>query len=167
MSSALVLNASYEPLCVVSSRRALLLLLNDKAELLHAGEGEFHAEKVSFPVPSVVRLTHYVRVPYHAGTAVSRRAIFMRDDGRCQYCNATAESIDHVVPKSKGGAHTWENVVAACRPCNSRKRDRLLEETNFVLRRPPAQPKQRVWLLAHRGREQPLWSQYLGSALTA
>lgn len=165
MSRALVLNASFEPLCVVSVRRALLLMLTDKAELLHAGTGKFHSERASFPVPTVVRLRNFVKVPYHAGKSLNRRAVFVRDGGRCQYCNAAAESIDHVIPRSKGGLHTWENVVAACRACNSRKRDRLLEETNFVLRREPTQPRQRVWLLSNSN-SNPDWEQYLGVAET-
>lgn len=165
MSRALVLNASNEALCVVSAQRALLLMLTGKAELLHAGNGKFHAEKISFPVPTVVRLTHFVKVPYHAGKSLNRRAVFVRDGGRCQYCNAAAESIDHIVPRSKGGAHTWENVVAACRSCNSRKRDRLLEDTNFVLRTQPGQPRRRVWLLSNSNTN-PDWDQYLGIAET-
>jgi len=160
VSRALVLNASYEPLCVVSRRRALLLTLNDKSEMLHAAEGLFHAERESFAIPSVVRLKHYVKVPYHAGMALNRRAVFMRDANKCQYCDAAAESIDHVIPRSRGGTHTWENLVAACRSCNSRKRDRLLEETTFRLRRPPAAPRQRVWLMAYRDAE-PIWQSYL------
>lgn len=161
MSGALILNASYEPLCIVSPRRALLLTLNNKAELLHASEGVFRSEKATFEVPSVVRLLHYVKVPFHAGMAVSKRAVFMRDGQRCQYCNGAAESIDHVIPKSRGGTHTWENVVAACRSCNSRKRDRLLEETSFVLKQLPARPRQRVWLLASVEKSNPDWVKYI------
>ena len=166
MSRALVLNASYEPLCVVSSRRALLLILNGKAQVLHAGADQFRSERHCFTAPSVIRLTYFVKVPYSAGLSLNRRAVFLRDGGRCQYCDAAAESIDHVVPRSRGGAHTWENVVAACRACNSRKRDRLLEETNFVLRQPPAAPRQRVWLLSYRSGTNPDWDQYLPTRQT-
>ena len=161
MASALVLNASYEPLCVVSGRRALLLMLNGKAEVLHESDEVFHAEKISFVAPSVVRLRHYVKVPYHAGKTVSRRAVFLRDGGRCQYCDKTAESLDHVIPRSRGGSHTWENVVAACRSCNNRKRDRLLEETNFVLRKTPVMPKDRVWMLSFSAKSNPDWERYI------
>lgn len=160
MSRALVLNASYEPLCVVSSRRALLLTLNAKAEMVHESAEVFHSERNAWVVPSVVRLRHYVKVPYRAGITVNRRAVFLRDSGKCQYCNAAAESIDHIIPRSRGGTHTWENVVAACRPCNSKKRDRLLEETNFVLRSRPREPKQRIWLAAFD--PMPEWVGYLG-----
>jgi 5-methylcytosine-specific restriction endonuclease McrA len=164
MSRALVLNASYEPLCVVSARRALLLTLNAKAEMVHESDEVFHSERSAWTVPSVVRLLHYVKVPYRAGIAVNRRAVFLRDGGKCQYCNAAAESIDHIIPRSRGGTHTWENVVAACRPCNSKKRDRLLEETNFVLRSYPREPKQRIWLASFN--PMPEWMHYLGATET-
>ena len=167
MSRALILNASYEPLCVVSTRRALLLVLADKAELVSATEAVFHSERVSFPEPSVVRLTYYVKVPYQARIALNRRAVFARDGSRCQYCGAAAENIDHVIPRSKGGTHTWDNVVAACRPCNTRKEDRLLSETTMRLRRPPHVPRERVWILVATGGVRPDWEPYLGTALSA
>lgn len=166
MSRALVLNASYEALCVVSCRRALLLILDDKAELLHGTGRHFHSERAAFAEPSVVRLCHYVKVPYQTRVALNRRAVFARDGHRCQYCGAAAENIDHVVPRSRGGTHTWDNVVAACRPCNTRKEDRLLHETTLTLRRPPFQPRERIWLLI--GGVHPEWQPYLAaSALSA
>src|ERR1700736_5971533 len=109
MSRALVLNASFEPLCVVSTRRALLLLLDAKAELVHATDRRFHSERAVFPEPSGVRLSYYVRVPYQARIALNRRAVFARDGHRCQYCGASAENIDHVIPPSRGGPPAWDN----------------------------------------------------------
>lgn len=162
MSRALVLNASYEPLCVVATRRALVLVLDDKAELLSATSNVFRSARASFQEPSVVRLVTYVRVPYRTRVALNRRAIFTRDDHRCQYCGSAAENIDHVVPRSRGGVHSWENVVAACRPCNSRKEDRLLSEvTSMHLRRQPAAPAGRVWMLLAIGGMRPEWRPYL------
>ena len=102
MSRALVLNASFEPLCVVSTRRALLLVLDAKAELLHDTGRRFHAQRIAIPEPSVVRLAHYVKVPYQARIALNRRAVFARDGHRCQYCGSAAENIDHVIPRSRG-----------------------------------------------------------------
>ncbi|MGH9063317.1 MAG: HNH endonuclease [Acidimicrobiales bacterium] len=163
MSRSLVLNATYEALAVVPSRRALLLLLSEKAELVHATERLFRSERAAFPEPSVVRLSYYVRVPYQRRVALNRRAVFARDGHRCQYCGATAENIDHVIPRSRGGTHTWDNVVAACRPCNTRKEDRLLTETGLTLRRLPFQPRERTWLLAGGG-VRPDWEPYLASA---
>ncbi len=166
MSRALVLNATYEPLCVVAARRALVLLLGDKAELVHATDRQFHSERATFPEPSVVRLAYYVKVPYQARVALNRRAVFARDGHRCQYCGSAAENIDHVIPRSKGGTHTWDNVVAACRPCNARKEDRLLHETGLALRRVPMVPRERNWILAATGAMRPDWEPYLGSAAT-
>jgi 5-methylcytosine-specific restriction endonuclease McrA len=156
-----VLNASFEPLCVVPTRRALMLVLVDKAELVHQTGAYFHSERAAFPEPSVVRLCHYVRVPFQTRVALNRRAVFARDNHRCQYCGATAENIDHVVPRSRGGTHTWDNVVAACRRCNSRKEDHLLHETNMALRRVPRIPRERIWILASTGAVRSDWEQYL------
>src|SRR5579862_4247881 len=165
---ALVLNATFEPLGIVSSRRALLLVLATRAELVHATEAVFHAERVALPEPSVVRLARYVRVPHNRMVAVNRRTVFARDGHRCQYCGSTAESIDHVMPRSRGGLHAWDNVVAACRRCNTRKEDRLPHEAGLVLRSAPMAPRQRVWLLAMSGGAREDWAQYLDEqSLTA
>ena len=96
------------------------------------------SEHLEIAVPSVIRLRYFVRVPYQRRAPLSRRAVFLRDGGRCQYCGDKAESIDHVIPRSRGGEHTWENVVAACERCNSSKRDRFLEDTTMRLRHRPA-----------------------------
>ena len=164
---ALVLNATFEPLGIVSSRRAVLLVLDTKAELLHATERVFRAERVSVPEPSVVRLVRYVKVPHNYRVAVNRRTVFARDGGRCQYCGASAENLDHVIPRSKGGPHTWENVVAACRPCNTRKEDRLHHEAGMELRSIPAAPRHRVQRLALCGSTSDDWADYLGPQVMA
>ena len=164
-----MLNATFEPLCVVSTRRALMLMLDEKAELLHPTEQVFRSERLTMAEPSVVRLTHYVKVPYQARVALNRRAVFARDGHRCQYCGAAAENIDHVIPKSRGGLHAWDNVVASCRPCNARKRDHMLEESGMKLRRPPVVPRQRTFILVASGRIRSEWEEYLGhpSSLSA
>ena len=159
---SLVLNASFEPLGIVPARRALLLVLGGKADLVHETGGVFRAERVAVPEPSGVRLLRYVRVPHGTSVAVNRRTVFARDAGRCQYCDGTAENLDHVVPRSKGGPHAWENVVAACRRCNSRKGDRLPHEVGMSLRRPPVAPRHRVEILALCGSARAEWAEYLG-----
>ena len=161
MDRALLLNASFEPLCVVSVRRAVVLVLKEKAEVVARDGVEFRSERASFPVPSVIRLTHFVRIPHRNRIPLSRRAVFARDGHRCQYCSRPAENIDHVVPRSRGGTHTWDNVVAACRTCNSRKEDRLLAETGFALRRPPRAPHASLWLVATVGAPDPAWTPFL------
>ena len=161
MSTALVLNATYEPLCVVSWRRAICLVLADKADVLAEGD-VVHSERLSIGAPSVVRLRHVVRVPFHRRTALSRRAVFARDAQRCQYCGGHADSIDHVVPRSKGGPHAWDNVVAACRPCNARKRDRSPEESGMRLARRPSAPRDPGWIVLAAGHIPDTWTPYLG-----
>jgi 5-methylcytosine-specific restriction endonuclease McrA len=162
MSGALVLNATYEPLCVVPWTRAICLVLAGKADVL-ADEGVVHSERMTIGSPSVVRLRYVVRVPYHRRTALSRRAVFARDAHRCQYCGGVADSIDHVVPRSKGGPHAWDNVVAACRPCNARKRDRSPEESGMRLIRHPEVPREPGWMMVTAGRVPPDWEPFLGS----
>jgi len=160
----LELNATYEPLSVVSDRRAVVLVLSDKADVLHESGDAMHSEHLSVPVPSVVRLRSFVRVPFQRRAAISRRGVFLRDDGTCQYCGNRAESIDHVIPRSRGGEHVWENVVAACRRCNTAKRDRYLHETSMQLRRRPDAPRHLSWVSVAVGRVPELWEPYLGDA---
>jgi 5-methylcytosine-specific restriction endonuclease McrA len=164
MSRALVLNASYEPLAVVSYRRAVILVLAEKADMLHDTGEKLHSARLAVAVPSVIRLRQFVKVPYRRRAPLNRRAVFARDGHRCQYCGAAAESIDHVVPRSRGGLHEWENVVAACRPCNVRKRDRLLTETAMQLRHPPSVPREVTWIVIAVGRVPTTWEQYLQPA---
>jgi 5-methylcytosine-specific restriction endonuclease McrA len=166
-ASALVLNATYEPLCVVSTRRAVVLVLGDKAEVVHDSGQRMHSAHLTVEVPSVVRLTSYVRVPIRRRAPLNRRAIFARDGGRCQYCAGPAESIDHVIPRSKGGQHVWENVVAACRACNTRKRDHLLSETRMKLHHHPAVPRELTWVTVAAGTVPTAWEPYLQTALSA
>ncbi|MBM3671670.1 MAG: HNH endonuclease [Actinobacteria bacterium] len=163
MGRALLLNASFEPLCVVSARRAVVLVLKEKAEILERNGAEFRSERTSIPAPSVIRLVHFVRVPFRTRVPLSRRAVFARDHHRCQYCNRNAENIDHVVPRSRGGTHTWENVVASCRNCNAKKEDRLLQEANLRLKRTPRAPHAALWLVATAGNPDPAWTSYLPS----
>ena len=163
MGRALLLNASFEPLCVVSARRAVVLVLKEKAEILERNGAEFRSERTAIPAPSVIRLVHFVRVPFRTRVPLSRRAVFARDGHRCQYCNRGAENIDHVVPRSRGGPHAWENVVASCRACNARKEDRFLHEAGLRLRRAPPAPHAALWLIASVGSLDPAWVPYLPS----
>jgi 5-methylcytosine-specific restriction endonuclease McrA len=160
MGRALVLNASEQPLAVVPLRRALVLVLKEKAVVLVSNGVVFHSERLEFPAPSVVRLRYFVKVPYRARIALTRRAVFARDDWACQYCGSPAENLDHVVPRSRGGAHTWDNVVAACRRCNGRKENRLPHETGLRLRRSPQVPRDAFRLSL--GRLEPGWEAFLG-----
>jgi len=146
---------------VVSDKRAVVLVLKSKATIEHVADGAaFHSEKMTIPVPSVIRLKYFVKVPYRARATLSRRAIFIRDSFECQYCGATAENVDHIQPRSKGGTHTWDNVVASCRPCNSKKENRLPFEAGMKLRRPPSAPKGHMFLMVAVGKLHPTWEPY-------
>jgi 5-methylcytosine-specific restriction endonuclease McrA len=162
---SLVLNASMEPLCVVPARRALVLVLTGKAELVHAGAAVYRSERAVVPAPSVVQLRRYVRVPYRRRATLTRRGVFIRDEHTCQYCGRPAENIDHVIPRSRDGAHEWENVVAACTRCNSKKGDRTPSEAGMVLARRPFAPKAAFWMVVAVGRVTPEWETYLGDPL--
>ncbi|MBB5869862.1 5-methylcytosine-specific restriction endonuclease McrA [Allocatelliglobosispora scoriae] len=164
-SVALILNTTYEPLCVVSVRRAAILILSGKAVCVADGEGVLHSSRREIAVPLVIRLSRYVRVPYRGHVGLSRRAIFARDGGRCVYCSGPAETIDHVIPRSKGGPHHWENVVAACARCNHSKGDKSVAEMGWRLPVQPAAPKGAAWrVLGHRTPD-PRWSDWLAAAV--
>ena len=160
-SAALVLNASYEALCVVSARRAAVLVLTAKAIAVADGDGVLHSERRSLAVPSVVRLARFVKVPYRATVPLTRKAVFARDGGRCVYCGAAATSLDHVVPKSRGGSHSWDNVVSACARCNHVKADRGIAELGWRLTRTPAVPEGSAWRVVGARRVDPRWRPYL------
>jgi 5-methylcytosine-specific restriction endonuclease McrA len=164
---ALVLNATMEPLCVVPARRALVLVLSDKADVVQTNGHRFRSETLDLAAPSVVRLRTFVRVPYRRRAALSRRGVFIRDDHTCQYCGRGAENVDHVLPRSRGGAHEWENVVAACRRCNSRKKDYTPAEAAMTLRRQPYAPRAAFWLVVAVGGVREDWTDYLGDVLGA
>lgn len=162
MAGTLVLNASYEPLCVVATRRAVVLVLAEKAFVVEAGEGFLHSATSQIQIPRVVRLARYVRVPYRRQVPLTRRAVLARDAHRCVYCAVRADTIDHVVPRSRGGHNEWTNVVAACARCNHRKGDRLLSEIGWTLPRAPIQPSASVALVLGWAKRDPAWDRYLG-----
>ncbi len=167
MSRCLILNVTNEPLGVVSSRRAVTLVLTDRIDVVAvAGERWRHATG-SVVVPTVGRVRSYVRLPHRSTVPLSRRAVMVRDQGRCQYCGDRADSVDHVVPKSRGGAHTWENVVAACRPCNTRKSDRPLSSTGLTLRTRPRPPAHRIWTWLSVGSVPDDWRPYVEPVMPA
>jgi 5-methylcytosine-specific restriction endonuclease McrA len=162
VSGSLVLNATYEPLCVVPMRRAVVLVLAEKAVIVEAGDLVMHSERTSIPVPTVVRLSHFVRVPYRREVPLTRRAVLDRDAHQCVYCGTRADTIDHVRPRSRGGQHHWTNVVAACARCNHRKGDRLLAELGWRMAVPPAQPPATVAVVMGWAKRDPSWQAYLG-----
>lgn len=157
----LLLNASREPLCVVSVHRAVALVLSGKAVVLEADARLLRSERFSLPAPQVLCLTRYVHVPYRAAVPPTRRSVLQRDVHRCGYCAGAADTVDHVHPRSRGGLHEWTNVVAACSRCNHRKADRLLSEIGWQLLVTPAAPRVRAAVLAAAARPHPSWNRYL------
>lgn len=145
MGEVLVLNATYEPLSVVSVKRAVILLLKEKAELIEAAQAMLRSESLSVPVPLVIRLVYFVKIPPRITLPVTRRGVLSRDHYTCQYCGAMPPrkdlTVDHVVPRSRGGKSTWENVVAACTKCNGRKGSRTPAEANLRLLSQPQRPR--------------------------
>jgi 5-methylcytosine-specific restriction endonuclease McrA len=140
-SAVLVLNQNYEPLNVCNLRRAFVLVDRGKAEVLEHAEGAIRSAFTSFPRPSVIRLIYMIRRP-RPQMRLTRREIFVRDRYTCQYCGKMTRdlTIDHVMPRHRGGRHTWENLVAACRTCNHRKAGRTPQEAHMTLLNEPKRP---------------------------
>ncbi len=160
----LVLNASYEPMQLISLRRAVILVLQDKAELVEAAQQRLRASQVSFAVPLVIRLVRYIRLPRRLKLPCSRRGVLMRDRETCQYCGEMPGrqtlTIDHIMPRSRGGATSWENVVTACRDCNHRKGGRTPEEANMLLLSVPRQPQYVAFALLGELERHEVWKKY-------
>lgn len=161
--ACLLLNATYEPIRVISAKRAVLLLVVEVAEMVEDSGECFHSAggKV-VPVPSVLRLLRRVKVPMRASLPITRRNVVARDNHRCAYCGGKADTVDHVKPRSRGGRHSWENVVAACKPCNSLKDDRTLAELGWKLPFKPYAPKGQLWIYAGLVEDDVRWRDYLG-----
>ncbi|MCG7422236.1 HNH endonuclease [Micrococcus sp. ACRRV] len=157
----LVLNAGYEPVSVVSDRRALLLVATGKASVLEDGDAPMHSPTRAWGRPLVILLHQYVRVPHADAAAVSRKGVLRRDGHRCAYCGAHATTVDHVHPRSRGGQNTWENLVACCLRCNSAKADRSLDALGWRLRVVPTRPCGVQWRLRELERPAPAWEGWL------
>lgn len=161
----LVLNASYEPLSLVSVRRAVVLLLREKAELVEATQQLLRSSTQAFPVPLVIRLVHYVRLP-HRKVPATRAAVMLRDAYVCQYCGAMPGrqwlTVDHVAPRSRSGSHDWDNLATACTRCNQRKGNRTPEEADMALLRRPFEPSYVALVLLSNPTAAQRWEQMMG-----
>src|SRR6516225_1926688 len=163
----LVLNASYEPINICAARRAIVLVLKGLAMPEEENGHYLHAARIAMRVPSVIRLLEYRRIP-HQTRALSRKNILLRDRNTCQYCGVVLASgeltLDHVVPRSRGGSSTWENLVACCHPCNRRKGNRMLHELDdmILLREPkPFSLHTSRQIMRMLGRGDDRWRKYL------
>ena len=159
----LVLNATYEPINVCTVRRATVLLLKQKAELIERAKWTLRSEHTTVPRPMVIRLVSYVNVPRDTHRRkITRRAVFARDGWTCQYCGARSNlTVDHVIPRSKGGGSTWDNIVASCAPCNRRKGDLLPAQANMVPRHAPRAPNPHVFIHVASPTIPNAWRQWL------
>lgn len=170
MQRVLLLNITYEPLTTVGLHRAVCLVLGDKADVVHddSSGAVLHSASVKLPAPSVIRLRRYVRVPHRSRVPLTRAALMRRDNYMCAYCGTKADTIDHVVPRSRGGQHIWENCVASCTRCNHRKADSLIEELGWTLDRDPAAPRGTHWRLIGAAQDgDPQWIVYLSEPSAA
>jgi 5-methylcytosine-specific restriction endonuclease McrA len=159
----LVLNANFEPINVCDTRRALGLILNEKASLVLNGRGYIRSVSQTFQRPSIIRLRRMVRRP-RPNVKLTKREILRRDDFTCQYCGThnTVLTIDHVMPRHMGGEHTWENLVTACPSCNHRKGGRTIEQTQMrLLRRPAAPPSNAHYIFARHLKENTEWIPFI------
>lgn len=160
----LVLNASYEPLQLISARRAVILLLQEKAELVEAAQQRLRAQGFSLEIPLVIRLVRYIKIPRRLRLPCSRRGVLARDRETCQYCGIqpgrSQLTVDHVMPRSRGGQTIWENVVTACRECNHRKGGRTPEEANMLLMSVPRQPQYVAFALLGELERHEVWRKY-------
>lgn len=164
MSKVLVLNATYEPISFVTLKRAVVLLLKEKAEVIEAlVERQLRAERASLPYPLVIRLVTYVPVPRFFNLPLSRRTLLSRDNYTCQYCGSTEHplTIDHVLPRSRGGKTEWTNVVAACVTCNRKKGNKLPGEARMFLRQPPVKPGYIAVVLLGQAKGNETWTRYI------
>ena len=163
MHQVLVLNASFEPLNVCSLRRAHVLVFKGKAEVVEELDRPLCSAAARFPWPHVIRLLSYVRVPRIVQRKISRRALFARDGWRCVYCGTASGrlTLDHVIPRSRGGGSDWENVVTSCAPCNLRKGNRLLHEVQMELPHPPKPPAPVLFIRLAAPKIPARWEQYL------
>ena len=169
-TSVLVLNASYEAINICNMRRALKMVFKGTAQTEEASDAVIHSPSAVMHVPHVIRLVNYVNVP-RSVVKFSRKNVLIRDRHRCQYCRrefpTALLTLDHVVPLSRGGATTWENVVTACKKCNNRKGNRLVSEAKMWLERQPKTPSILTYLQLNRsgsyhGRGyHPSWKKYL------
>jgi 5-methylcytosine-specific restriction endonuclease McrA len=161
----LVLNATYEPINVCTVRRAVVLLLKDKAEVIEHSNWQLHSANTTIARPVVIRLVTYVRIPRDTHRRkITRRAVFARDDWTCQYCGSRSNlTVDHVVPRSKGGQSSWDNIVASCAPCNRRKGNLLPRQVGMKLVRQPKTPSPHVFIQVASPTIPAAWRSYLAA----
>ena len=162
MSEVLVLNFTYEALNITSFQRAVKLIFSGKAEIVRNRERFLASPTYAMRMPSIIRMLYYIRRPIQK-IALTKKNVLIRDDHKCQYCgvHGALMTVDHIVPKSRGGPSTWENLCCACMRCNNRKNNRTPTEANMALKRKPRQPKYIPWIQIKRNTLPDEWGKFL------
>jgi len=158
----LILNQDYSPLSICGFKKAFLLVHLKKAELLENDDHPLRSINKSYPLPSVIRLNNYANIPYR-GVMLTRQNIFKRDAFECQYCSSEKDlTLDHLIPRSKGGRSVWNNLVTACKKCNAHKGHATPEAKGLKLKRTPFKPSYIMFIREFSGKVDERWMRYLG-----
>lgn len=161
MDGVLLLNVTSEAIRIISLQRAIVLVLQNKAEIIEASKSEIRSVSVSIPKPEVIRLKYYVKIPYRSRIPVSNRAVLARDNHKCGYCGIKATTVDHVVPRCKGGTHTWDNVIASCIKCNTKKGSKTLEALGWSISKKLESPPTKTWIIIGNADYVSRWGNYI------
>ena len=159
----LLLNSSYEPITILSTKRAIIMIVLNKAETIKKTSKKIHSENLSLFLPSVIKLNEFVYLK-RRNLPLTRKNIFERDNNACQYCGSVSSqlTIDHIIPKQKGGTDNWENLVTCCKFCNNKKSNFLLSEINSMnLMKRPVRPHYLLYLQKYARNEYDIWKPYL------
>lgn len=159
----LMLNATYEPLKVISVKRAIVMVMTGIADVVEEGDADVHSPSITMKAPLIIRLREYKKVPRKATLALNRKNVCKRDRNVCAYCGGQGNTIDHIHPRSKGGRHEWMNVVCACYDCNNKKDDKLLSDMGWKLRFEPYIPSGGNWVVVDIRNPHPSWEPYLNN----
>lgn len=159
--ATLLLNADFRPMKVLQQKAAVKLILKDKVNIVVEGDTFIRSGGLVIPEPKVMHLTKFINVPEKSHILPTRRAIMFRDNSTCQYCGGHATTIEHIVPRSKGGGHTWDNVIACCEACNFKKADKFLEQLGWELTKTPRKPSGSFWILVKHKEIDPVWEEFL------
>jgi len=160
--AVLVLNANYAPMMVCTAKRAICMGYLDKIDILVNYNERIHSPSMSLELPSVIKIKDYVRYD-NLSVDLNRKNVIARDEYACQYCGVSKIplTIDHITPKGRGGGDTWENLVAACKPCNQKKGDRMLNEIGMILKKKPKRPNRLYYFQRFVNEHQKEWRPYL------
>lgn len=161
MEKVLVLNYDYTPVNITNITKAVKLVIKEKAEIIKEGSHILRSEKITFKVPSIIRLLNYVKIKFFK-VVLTKKNILIRDNFKCVYCLTNKNlTIDHLIPKSKGGKNDWLNLVTCCESCNKKKGDKTLEESNMIIHQRPYKPTYYTFLRSYLNKNVSDWNPYV------